>query len=367
MQRTALIIFPDEWLQYSPTVINLHNCLQEDGYKVKIIAADNGHFDNKGLVEELVQVRTSGFCSYIARRLKRYKHFKCNRICRKLKRIARLQPAFDLVTGVDSIGYLAAKKYFRNVVFLSLEVVKDNFFNQAKKLGIDHLIIQTVERKIFLLGDDVSIPVSFIQNAPVMPDDLTEIKQNKPKKLLYLGKSDFRYGIEPFIESLMFLDEEYTLTLKGFKSDKFMEFVYANYYDLISKKRLLFDFDYVHQDQIIDAIKEYYIAFTAYDLLLSEKDFNYYSSPAGKLFNYYAAGLPVIGVKIPGLKSVEDYHAGKLLEEANPEQIAAVVKCLEEEYYKYANNAQKAAIAFDFRKAYRQFMSDYMQIHSETK
>ena len=98
------------------------------------------------------------------------------------------------------------------------------------------------------------------------------------------------------------LPSEYTLTLKGFKSEKFFDFVKEGYRELIENGKLLFDFEYTPQEKVIDSISNFSIGITGYDLELAQQDFNYLSSPAGKLFNYYAAGLPVLGINILGLK-----------------------------------------------------------------
>ena len=30
--KSALVVFPDEWVSYSPTVLNLISCLENEGY-----------------------------------------------------------------------------------------------------------------------------------------------------------------------------------------------------------------------------------------------------------------------------------------------------------------------------------------------
>ncbi|MFQ5334673.1 MAG: hypothetical protein ACE5DN_01230, partial [Flavobacteriales bacterium] len=169
MDRKALIIFPDEWLQFSPTVINMHRCLTEDGFDVTVLAADNGCFRNDGLVDGLVKVNTSGIASRIARKTGRYRDFKFRRICAVLDNLLKKQTGYELVIGVDAIGYCAARRRFDTAAFLSLEVEKGKYFQHALQSGINHLIIQTEERKEYLIGSESDIPVSYIQNAPILP------------------------------------------------------------------------------------------------------------------------------------------------------------------------------------------------------
>ena len=89
--------------------------------------------------------------------------------------------------------------------------------------------------------------------------------------------------------------------------------------------------------------------FCFYDFnLIKKNDFNYLSAPSGKLFNYYAAGVPVIGSEILGLQSVRDYATGVLLQELTPETIANGVRDVLKRHASMRKACAVAAREFDF-------------------
>ena len=90
---------------------------------------------------------------------------------------------------------------------------------------------------------------------------------------------------------------------------------------------------------------------------LAKQSFNYFSSPAGKLFNYYAAGVPIIGIDIIGLKSVKDFNAGVLIEAVTIEKITNAIKTIESNYKEQSNNCLKASKTFDFKKGFDAFIN----------
>lgn len=352
--KRALIIFPDEWLRYSPSMINLVTCLSDD-YEVHVLAGDNDHFNNAGIVPNLTLVKCDTKSAKYYRKLGKYKEYKTKRIKKALANYVRENRDFDLVFAVDSLGYLLARAHFNKVVFFSLEISKDEAFDKCLQLGIDHMIIQSKERYRYLFGDQET-PHSFIQNAPI----LTKIYPPKSpgKKILYMGNVDYKYGIEAMLNGVL-QQQSYTITLKGFYSPKFMDMLKSQYAKAIEEGFIRFHFDYTPQEEIIEFIRQYDIGVTGYDMELAREDYNYYSSPAGKLFNYYAAGLPVLGVAIDGLKSVVDYKAGVLVSEMSVEEVTKALQNIEQDYHLYTKNSLKAAVDFDFKKGFENFMNNW--------
>ena len=148
------------------------------------------------------------------------------------------------------------------------------------------MLIQIKERKDFMIGDDESITVFYLQNSPILDENSKRYIGPKDKRILYMGNIEFGYGLEYFIDCVKDLDETYTLTLKGIKNDKYFNWLHEKYHDIIKSGKLNFDFDYVEQTKIIEYVSHFYIGITGYDIDLAKKSFNYFSSPAGKLFNY---------------------------------------------------------------------------------
>ena len=351
--KKALVIFPDEWLRYSPSMLNLIHCLSGK-YEVHTIAGDNDHFHNYGIVPHLTLAKYDTSASRIYRKLGKYKAYKRKRFEKVFESFIKNRQDFDLIFAADALAYILAKNHFDHVIYFSLEISRDKDFQTCLELGIDHIVIQSQERFRYLM-EDQNVPHTFIQNAPI----LIEKYPPKPpgKKILYMGNVDYKYGIEALLDGVTRQDG-YAITLKGFASPKFLSMLKERYARPIEQGIISFHFDYTPQEEIIEFIRQFDIGVTGYDMELAMEDYNYYSSPAGKLFNYYAAGLPVIGVNIDGLKSVDRFNAGVLLDEVNQAQVGKALHKIEQDYHLYTKNSLKAAEAFDFKKGFNQLMND---------
>lgn len=354
-ERSILIVFPDEWLQYSPSVLNLYSCCKEKHF-TKLVYVDNGHFKNDGLVEHYTNIKIGKTAAYFWRKTFGYKFYKVLRLMWTLFFIKIFDKRYDLVIAIDSSGYLPAKLLFPQTIYFSLETEKDNFYEWGKKFGISTMLIQSKERRDFMLGEDETTNVFYLQNSPILDENIKRYSGPKEKRILYMGNIEFGYGLEHFIDCVKDLDGGYTLTLKGIKNDKYFNWLQDRYQNIITEGKLIFDFNYVAQDKIIEYVSQFYIGITGYDLALARKSFNYFSSPAGKLFNYYAAGVPVIGINIVGLKSVTDFNAGVLLEEVNAVNIKEAITYIENNYEACAANCLKASEEFDFKKGFNTFI-----------
>lgn len=349
--KKALIIFPDEWLRYSPTVLNLRTCLLES-HEVDVIAGDNDYFKNEGLLENLTLVSYESKALRIQRKLGKYQQAKRKTFFKALKKHAQVNPHYDLVIAADNAGFIMAKECYEEVVYLSLEIAPGKEFDECLESGIKHLIIQSKERLEHLMGTR-EVPYSFIQNAPIL--EKTYPAKHGGKHILYMGNIDYRYGLEATLSAIA-AAEDYKLTLKGFCSPKFKTWMDEEFKDAFESGRFYLDVAYTAQEDLLDYIAGFDIGITGYDLEQAKLDYNYYSSPAGKLFNYYAVGLPVIGIDIDGLKSVKDYGAGALLEEMNEDYLTNALSEIEGNYQTMSAASLKAGQDFDFKRGFENFM-----------
>ncbi len=355
-EKAILIVFPDEWLQYSPSVLNLYRCCNEQ-FNTKLVYVDNAKFKNDNLVENYYSIKISKFAAYFWRKTIGYKFYKVLRLFFTLLFIKLFDKHYDTVIAIDSSGYVVTKLFFFHTVYFSLETEKDIYYKISRHLGVDNLIIQSKERKEFMVGDDPAIKIFYIQNAPILDSQPIVLGKKKNKRLLYMGNIEFGYGLEQFIECIKYLDESYTLTLKGIKNDKYYNWLNEKYGTIINSGKLIFDFNYVEQVKIIEYVSQFYIGITGYDLALAKESFNYFSSPAGKLFNYYAAGVPVIGIDIIGLKSVKDFNVGVLIDEVIPSKIEQAIHVIENNYNSFATNCLLASKEFDFKRSFDYFIN----------
>lgn len=355
-EKSILIVFPDEWLQYSPSVLNLYQCCKENHY-TKLVYVDNGRFKNEGLVDHYSNIKIGKTAAYFWRKTFGYKFYKVLRLIVTLFFIKLFDRKYDTVIAIDSSGYIVTKLFFKHAIYFSLETEKDVFYRLSQKMGIETMLIQSKERKEFMVGDDDSVTVFYLQNSPILDDSIQRYKGPKEKRILYMGNIEFGYGLEQFIDSVKDLDNAYTLTLKGIKNEKYFNWLQERYKDIILSGKLNFDFNYVEQSKIIEYVSRFYIGITGYDLDLAKQSFNYLSSPAGKLFNYYAAGVPVLGIDIIGLKSVKDFNAGVLIEAVTSENISNAIKKIEINYDEHSGNCLKASQEFDFKRGFDLFIN----------
>ena len=77
------------------------------------------------------------------------------------------------------------------------------------------------------------------------------------------------------------------------------------------------------------------------------------------MFNYFAAGVPVIGIDIPGLQPVRDFDCGVLTKDMQPESIKNAIVEIESRFDYYSENCLRAAAHFSFDKMAEPFL-DYL-------
>ena len=155
--------------------------------------------------------------------------------------------------------------------------------------------------------------------------------------------------------------DQLTLTIKGvIYKNSVKTAILSRYSRLIDQGKVVLDETYTNQDNIVKYLTPFSIGFCFYDFnLISKNDFNYLSSPSGKLFNYYAAGVPVIGTDVPGLSSVHEFKTGILIKELSVDCILTAIKRIINNYEEFSRNCIRAARHFDFAEAaasYKEFL-----------
>lgn len=366
-EKRALIVFPDEWLQYSPYILNLEQCMREEGYIVNVVYGDNGLFDNMGLVQHARCVRLiqRGILAKALRILKWYPLYKRLSFFVAMLLVWLERKTYDQVFAVDVMGYAVTRPFFKDAIFVSLELHAqgDLFVKYFNRNPPESLIIQTPERADYLLKDVYKSPerISYIQNAPII-EETPEFHGRRKKEILYLGNVDREYAMEPFLEAFRSLSEEYSLVIKGFGINKsYIQELQATYEDLFETDRARFIEEYIQQEDIIDFVSQFYIGLVGYDTILVQEDYNYQSCPSGKLFNYYAGGVPVIGLNIEGLQSVNSFETGILLNTISVPTFIAAINQIEARYDSYVVRCFEAAEHYDFRKGVHQFLKPHKE------
>jgi len=369
MRKKVSILFNGWHLSYSPTIIGLYDLLSKQ-FDVTILAQSPKEFDNKPLVERNVVYRE---------KLKAINHYRFNRLLYRLqaffdKEISLLkkmkfktdviydfksvrkylaaQPA-DFIIAVDFRNLLYTQILGKKVDFVSLEIIPhDDFYNNCDFSNINSVVIQTKERYEYLFGDK-EFRTFFVQNAPVFTESSNK---SNPKNLVYCGTAWNPFG---FYHCLEFLRKfpDYTLNVKGAFLTEDKAKVDSDYQDLISNKQLIIDSKYLDDSEVVDYLRKFRIGFCFYNFELEEiNNFNYFSAPSGKMFKYLAAGVPVIGQDILGLKPVKEFDCGVLIKDLEPQSIKEAVEKIEENFEYYSKNSLKAAEHYSFDKTTEPFI-----------
>jgi glycosyltransferase involved in cell wall biosynthesis len=368
MRKKILILTLNDYIIYQPTILNLYDYLNKDA-NVKIISFKpqfaTKKKDEKRNIEYLETnywlthffTKTDFILSKISRVIKIFKpgftyHYifynkylpsilKC-----KLK---KENNKYDEVIAVDLQVLYLAQQFFGSVQFLSLEV--DNDTNQYyRKIDTDKIksvFVQSEMRYAYMFpGKDIRRFI--VQNAPVYKE--LDFTTQERKNFIWAGAIDRRLAV---LECLVFFNQypSYKLVLKGGGDVKTRKIIENRYGELLNSKRAVIDQSYLDADDFVKFLAGFRIGFCFYAWDLIKVSFNYQTAPSGKMFMYMAAGTPVIACKIPGFSFVEEFGAGVLIDDYNPETIEAAVKIIETDYKKYSDGCIEAAKYFSFDKS----------------
>ena len=372
MKKKVTILFNGAHLAYSPTVIGLYDLLSEK-FDVGIIAESPEAFDYERLTDRriiyrdrlkgknrlriyrrLYDLRVFFDKDIAALRAMQFKTDVIYDFTSIRKMLAAESP--DFIIAVDFPNLLYTQVLKKNVEFLSLEIVpNDDFYNRCDFENINSVIIQTKERYEHLFKDR-QYKTFLVQNAPVFVK--SENKAHR-RGLVYCGTAWNPFG---FYHCLDFIKTfpEYTLNVKGALPSADKARVKTDYQDLMTGGRLIFDSDYLDDDALVDYLRRFKIGFCFYNFEIEwVNNFNYHSAPSGKMFKYMAAGVPVVGQDILGLKPVKEFDCGVLIENLEPAMIRKAVEKIEGNFDYYSQNCLKAAEHYSFDKMIEPFI-DYL-------
>ena len=230
---------------------------------------------------------------------------------------------------------------------VSLEIFKkDPYRDRSDFSRIKSVIIQSRERYEHLFGN-AEKKIFYIQNAPDSASFCFDIQKNN--SLLWAGTIVLKFGVMYCVDFIDH-DNNYQLTLKGGAQKKALQRIHKEYSHLLQSGKLIIDNNYLDSNAFISYLSKFRIGFCFYDIELAKTDFNYQTAPSGKLFSYYAAAVPVIALNIPGLRSVEDFNAGILIDDYSYESILGAIGKINSNYDFYFEGCKRAAIHFAFDK-----------------
>jgi hypothetical protein len=329
--------------------------LEKYGDQSFIVYPETNDYNNKNIQLNYRPVYFSKIVLKITRRLNISRFYKGLLLFFKTILVCTREGC-DKIVGIDDLGFLIARLINREAIYYSLEISKSRLNHFIfSRLNPNLLIIQSRERKNFLCEKNIN--VAYIQNSSIL--NITEIRNRSYHgRLIYFGSVLQAHGVEICIRCLYSLDNE-ILTIKGIQTEnmqqKYINYLKWQYKDLIDAGRLLFDLSYIENDDIINFLQEYDIGFCFYDFsIINENDFNYISSPSGKMFNYLAAGIPVVGIETIGLLPVSDFDAGILLKYPNNTKIKTAINTISQNYSYFQYNTIRATIEYNYAKMFEE-------------
>lgn len=344
-----LIIFPDPWLSYSPSILNFIKMLELYDQEFIIVYTNTNSFDNSKISFNSIKIEISRNQEKLLRACKLYKLYIYLSFIINIKKNINIDN-LDKVVGIDSLGYVIARFFCINPIYYSLEVSRSLLnkiiFNIIKP---SHLIIQSKQRKDYLAKNFNN--VSYIQNSPISPRK--KHKNTKYEgKLVYFGNIINSHGVEICLDALYRLKNE-TLTIKGTGSKIYINYLKDKYKDLFDERRVIIDTHYLKQEEIFHYLNNFDIGFCFYNMsIIGSNNFNYLSSPSGKIFNYLMCAIPVIGNKIIGMDTIEKNKAGILISEVNIDNIIKAVNDIKLDYHFFSENSYKVSCEFDYAKMF---------------
>jgi len=344
MLKKIIVSFPHEWVAYSPTILNLVEIFRKYS-EIKVLFVDNGKYNNRELPDQFISIKVPSTLFKILALFGLYEKYKIHLLTSHLKRFDA-----NIAIGVDNVGMFSAQRVYAKGHFLSLEIKRDKLFGMLSSQRIQSIAIQSEERLNYLYPGTPPFPVFFMPNSPIYDPFKHASDRNNTTmfKTIFLGNIIPSHGIYHCIDAINVLPFT-SITLKGHVDKSAKKNILKKYKKLILEGRLIIDETYTQQSELIRSIQSFDAGFCLYDFeIIKKNDFNYISSPSGKMYTYFAAGVPVIGSDILGLRKVKDFNAGCLLQDLDIDNIEKAIKKIRREHEKMRLNCLNAAKQLDF-------------------
>ena len=348
-----LILFPDEWISYSPSILNLIKCIKESNCsEIHLVCFDSGKYKviRPSQVDNFICIKLNRFVLVLLNIFNLSTLVKSRLMCLALKR-----KVYDVVIGVDKIGFIAGTHVSNHVNFYSLEVEDSDFFKKLSEEEVRSVAIQSEERYGYLFGSRKH-STFLIPNSPINIEGKEKVRVDYSKtNLICFGNLIEAHGVYIAVEALQ--DEAVTLTLAGRIPRKEKAYILERYSIYIEQKRLFFEESYIDQSDIVSFLQNYDIGLCFYNFdLIGESNFNYMSSPSGKMYNYFSAGLPVIGNDIVGLNLVRHFSAGILLKNITIDSLSSAILNINSRYNEFSSAAYLAGGKTEFKQASKSYV-----------
>lgn len=365
-RKHICILYPYGYLPYSPTVINLYDQLASR-FRVTIVCS-NRELDNADALGErnICRVSYDREALYKAARsvlrvlrvlgmvtpgsgmsLEEFLRLK------SLKRsLDNLDP--DEIIAVDiPMLWTAQRASRRPIHFLSLELRKTGDFVNVDTNRVASVLIESPERLRYVFGER-DVRAFFVPVSPVYVN--LSKPPTAPGSLLYFGSATGPFGL---YSCLHFLSHNpgFVLTIRGIVKPQTFENIVMSYPELLDEGRLTIEREYIAEEKVLEYISGFRIGLCFYDTRFEEAaNFHFRNVNSQKVYRYLAGGVPVVANRLEGLKAVEEYEAGILVDDMSPASIRSAIDRIEQDYDRYVGNCFRAAEHFSFDRHLQPFV-----------
>lgn len=349
----VLVLFPDDWGAFSPTLLRLVDAIAERTDVVAFVVT-TGRFPTNALVGPRYR------CVRLPSWAKPTGVYGLARWLFLAKAAMPLRRHASSVVAFDVHGALTARALGRRFHFVSLELALLPLARRIINRHASSIMIQSRERLDALSGerDWGLIPTYFVQNAPSFVAAPSRSRDPDPAnpQLVYLGSATPLHGLNAMLELLRHWKSA-RLTLRGPVTPESMEVIERSARDLLASARLVVDQTYLHESEIAHYLATFDLGLCLYQAPKGTSlDINYRTSPSGKMFNYFAAGLPVLASREPGLSPVSEFSAGLQVEDLSPAALATAGRLIVDAHDRFRDGAIRAAVHFDFGRSVTPFV-----------
>lgn len=370
-------------LKKDPRVIKQIKIALENGYEVQFVGYKDKYFDEDFL-------KTLG-CRYDIVDIGDEYIGKLNSAIKKIKRllsrpkiaakyICDFCPDIIHANDFDTLGLArsATKKTGAKLVYDSHEIFAENIGISEKYILKKYIILREkrIVHKIDMMISVSNAAAEYFQkkykikrptvitNCPMKNIIPLKEKVTDAFEVVYQGLMVTGRGYEEFVMAAKYTDKNIRFVLRGYGGieNKLKNMIKNNELE----NKVIFD-EPVEVAQLVSAASSSHVGI----VLTRPVNLNFELSISNKVFEYAAAGLPVILSDVPEHRYLNDkYDFGIIIADVTPENIARAVNILYEDkdlYNKLAENAKKMAEEMVWENEAKKLVEIYEQLAKESE
>ena len=362
----VVVAFPYEWICYSQMVLGLCRSIVDRGYKVYVvyvrIPGSQWPAPNEEIGIDFSEVRINQVIWKIMSQVTLIRDIYLSvALFFEVEGLKSRGSKAIISLGVDNVGFLSISRGdLSRKVFVSHELSRDLPLRLCKLLGVENLITQSFSRREYLFSHRRAPRTWIVPNSSDFSASGSMVSKRCPGasiRLVYIGNIIKEHSIEAMIKATESTANA-TLHLHGPCSEQYMSYIWSSYGSLREANRLSMSTEYLDEPELTRLLQRFEIGFCLYDLRRCEYDFNYESSPSGKLHLYANCGIPVIGSDILGLHEIASKEFGRLVKENEPGEICEAIHDIVDNYEDYSRAAKAFADQHSFRIASKKWLDD---------